>query len=202
MRFKEFLQTWEGTQFENTWLRVFVAALVGIIILLLVMVLRKETIVTIQPFTLKGEAWVSESNASQSYKKAWGLAVAQLVGNVQPSTVGFLKDTLAPILAPSVYQEVMDILEVQAIDIKKDRVVMRFEPRSIIYEKQSDKVFVEGMSYISGVSSPKEKSSPRVYEFVIGIEGYMPELEYIETYEGRAKTLEFLEKQKPRTANR
>ncbi len=194
MRLKQFLQTWEGTQFENTWLRIFSATMLVIILFLMVLVFRKETIVTMQPFTLKSEAWVSQNDASQSYKKAWGMALAQLVGNVQPATVDFVKDTLSPILTPSIYQDVMDTLEVQALDIKKDRVVMRFEPRVIIYEPETDKVFVEGLSFVSGVSAKKESTSSRVYEFVIGVEGYMPELQYITTYEGRAKTQEALKK--------
>lgn len=192
---KDFLKTWEGTEVENKWSRVFIGTLLLVIIVLVLLVSRKETVVTIQPWTLEGEAWVTKNNASQSYKEAWGLALSILIGNVQPSTVGFIKDRIAPILSPKIYQEVIDVLEVQAIDIKKDRVVMRFEPRGIIYETKTGKVFVEGMSYMKGVSSDKELGTRRTYEFVISVDNYMPKLEYIDTYENLAKTEKMLNKQ-------
>ncbi|WP_243839790.1 type IV conjugative transfer system protein TraE [Salmonella enterica] len=87
MNLKKYLKTWEGTQTENKWGRIFQGGLIAIVFLLVVQVFSKETIVTIQPFTLTEEAWVTKSNASQSYKEAWGFAFAQLLGNVTPGTV-------------------------------------------------------------------------------------------------------------------
>lgn len=200
MNMKEFLKTWEGSQTENKWGRIFIAVLLSVIVLLVMLVFRKETVVTIQPWTLEEEAWVTKNNASQAYKEAWGLALSTLIGNVQPSTVGFVKNNLAPILSTGIYQEVMDILEVQALDIKKDRITMRFEPRAITYEDKSNKVFVEGISFVKSASLAKEKRTNRTYEFVIGIEQYMPKLKYLQTYVGSAQTEEFLSKQKSKNA--
>ncbi|HBX3661517.1 TPA: pilus assembly protein, partial [Klebsiella pneumoniae subsp. pneumoniae] len=78
MNLKKYLKTWEGTQTENKWGRIFQGGLIAIVFLLVVQVFSKETIVTIQPFTLTEEAWVTKNNASQSYKEAWGFAFAQL----------------------------------------------------------------------------------------------------------------------------
>ncbi|MCV5185818.1 type IV conjugative transfer system protein TraE, partial [Escherichia coli] len=77
------------------------------------------------PFTLTEEAWVTKSNASQSYKEAWGFAFAQLLGNVTPGTVDFVKERITPLLSPSIYQDVIDAIEIQAQQIKNDRVTMR-----------------------------------------------------------------------------
>lgn len=87
MNLKKYLKTWEGTQTENKWGRIFQGGLIAIVFLLVVQVFSKETIVTIQPFTLTEEAWVTKSNASQSYKEAWGFAFAQLLGNVTPGAL-------------------------------------------------------------------------------------------------------------------
>lgn len=189
MKWKDFLQTWEGAKTENIWLRSFIAVLLVVILGLVFMVFRKETVITIQPFTLTEEAWISEANASQSYKEAWGMALAQMVGNVTPSTVDFLKERLGPILTSRIYQEVMDVLEIQAADIKNDRVTMRYEPRAVIYEQSTNKVFVEGRSYVRSVGS-RERETFRTYEFVIKVRGHLPQLDHIETYEGAALTKE------------
>lgn len=158
MNLKKYLKTWEGTQTENKWGRIFQGGLIAIVFLLVVQVFSKETIVTIQPFTLTEEAWVTKSNASQSYKEAWGFAFAQLLGNVTPGTVDFVKERITPLLSPSIYQDVIDAIEIQAQQIKNDRVTMRFEPRFVEYEPKSDKVFVYGYSYVKGASSNEERS--------------------------------------------
>lgn len=202
MKIKDYLKSWEGTQAENKWSRIVTAILLALIVLLVMLVSQKETMVTIQPWTLEEEAWITKSNASQSYKEAWGLAFSILLGNVQPSTVGFIKDRISPILAPSIYQEVVDILEIQAIDIKKDRVIMRFEARAISYESKTNKVFVEGLSFIKGASSDKETSTRRTYEFVIAVNDYMPSLRYMDTYEGSARTEKEISKQKNKASKR
>lgn len=60
MNLKKYLKTWEGTQTENKWGRIFQGGLIAIVFLLVVQVFSKETIVTIQPFTLTEEAWVTK----------------------------------------------------------------------------------------------------------------------------------------------
>lgn len=188
MKWKNYLRTWEGVRLENTWIRGFVVGLMAIILAMTFLLMRKDTIVTIQPFTLSEEAWISSKQSSQSYQEAWGMALAQIIGNVNPSTVGFLKERLAPLMSARIYQDVMDTLEVQAQDIRKDRVSMRFEPRTVIYEDGT--VFVEGLSYIRAAGSSQERSSNRVYEFTFNISDYRLEVDYLATYSGRPKTKE------------
>lgn len=200
MKTKDLLRTWEGTQLENKWGRLFIGGLISIIFVLVLMVNSKETVVTIQPFTLESEAWVTKNNASQSYKEAWGLALSMLIGNVQPASVDFIKEIISPILSPGIFQEVLDLLVIQAADIKKDRVIMRFEPRNITYETATNKVFVEGVSFLKAAGEDKERRSNRTYEFIVTISGYMPQLDYIDTYEGIALTEDRLKKKNSKAA--
>ncbi|HHU2342153.1 TPA: TraE/TraK family type IV conjugative transfer system protein, partial [Escherichia coli] len=123
MNLKKYLKTWEGTQTENKWGRIFQGGLIAIVFLLVVQVFSKETIVTIQPFTLTEEAWVTKSNASQSYKEAWGFAFAQLLGNVTPGTVDFVKERILALslaLGTSMAYASDDIPVVPASVMKKD----------------------------------------------------------------------------------
>jgi len=194
VKLEKYLSTWQGIQAENKFSRVAIAALLLTVVMLVVLAFRKETIVTISPFTLTEEAWVTKKQASQNYQEAWAFAIAQMLGNVTPGTVGFIKDRIQPLLSPIIYQNVIDVLEVQSQDIVNNRVTMRFEPRNVIYEVSSGKVFVQGWSYVKAISTD-EKRSERTYEFKIKVSNYAPVFEHIETYEGKPRTAEELKKQ-------
>lgn len=193
MKLSRYLKTWEGTQSENKWGRIVQASLLVIAFLLVIKVFMKETIVTVQPFTLSEEAWVGQKSASRSYKEAWAFAFAQMFGNVTPSTVEFIKERVSPFLGPRIYHEVIDALEVQARQIKSDRVTMRFEPRVVEYEMSTNKVFVYGYSFMKGTNSAEDRTD-RTYEFTLQIANYAPLLTHLETYSGRPRTKSMNEK--------
>jgi conjugal transfer pilus assembly protein TraE len=173
---------------------LFIAALLVIVFVLGSLLFRKETIVTIQPFTLTDEAWVAKDNASTGYKESWGFALAQLLGNVTPASVDFIKQRIEGLLSPAIYSDVINILEVQARQIKRDGVTMRFEPRFVEYEPESNKVFVYGYSYTKGLSNDIEKRDERTYEFKIQVSNYLPVINYVNTYSDRPRTERVLER--------
>lgn len=196
MNTSDFVKTWEGSLTENKWNRIFNGALAAGVLILAYMAFNKDEIVVIKPETLGSEAWITRSEASQSYKESWGLYFAQLTGNITPTNVDFLKDHLKPLLSPKIYSEVIDAMEMQSKSIKEDRVTMRFEPRFVEYEKKSDKVFVYGYSFVKG-STGKEERSERTYEYRIRIANYAPMIIDLDTYVGKPKTeivIEQLEK--------
>lgn len=202
MKFGDFLNTHEGALTENRWNRFANVGLAVAIVLLLYMVNTKDQIVIIQPTALASEAWISKEAASQSYKEAWGLHLAQLTGNVTPANVEFLKERLKPLLSPAIYSEVIDTLEVQAQDIRDDRITMRFEPRAVEYETTTDKVFVYGYSFVKGATGTEERTD-RTYEYRIKIESYAPLIVDINTYEGKPRSEQVLaqiQKQEERRA--
>jgi conjugal transfer pilus assembly protein TraE len=194
MNLKNYLKSWEGTQNENKWGRMFIAGLIVAVLVLIGMLANKQTIVTIQPFTLHDEAWVTEDDSSQGYKEAWGFALAQLFGNVTPSNVGFIKDRIDRLLSPAIYNDVINVLEMQSQQIRNDRVSIRFEPRFVEYEPKSEKVFVYGYSFTKGMSNESEVRTDRTYEFEIAISNYIPVIDFMDTYEGRPRTEDVLER--------
>jgi len=193
LNLSNYLKTWEGTQAENKWGRIFQAGLILIVLLLVIKVFSKETIITIQPYTLSEDAWITKTQSSTSYKEAWGFAFAQLLGNVTPGNVDFIKERIIPLLSPNIYQSTLDAIEIQAKQIKNNRVTMRFEPRFVEYEPISNKVFIYGYSFVKGTSS-KAIRSERSYEFSIKISNYMPVFDYIDTYLGKPHTKKILER--------
>lgn len=195
MKLSQLLADWEGSQLENHWNRRFILGLLVIVLLLTIQVWRKESIVVLHPVTLSEEAWVTKGEASHSYKEAWGFYLAQLIGNVTPSTLEFVKHRLQPLLAPNIYQEVMDVLQIQAQQIQNNRLTLRFEPRSVEYEAATGKVFVFGQAFEKGVSDRSKRCTERTYETVIRIGHYGPLISALDTYQGSPRTLEVLEKE-------
>ncbi len=187
MNTEKFVKTWEGSLEENKWNRIFNGFLAVALLLLTYMVLTKDTIVIIKPETLGSEAWLTKSKSSQSYKESWGLFFAQLSGNVTPDNVAFIKERLKPLLSPAIYGDVIDSLEEQSLNIKQDRISIRFEPKFVEYEKISDKVFVYGYSFIKG-SADDENRQERTYEYRIKIANYAPMIMDLNTYQGKPKT--------------
>lgn len=183
----KFVKTWEGSLEENKWNRIFNGFLAVAVLLLTYMVLTKDTIVIIKPETLGSEAWLTKNKSSQSYKESWGLFFAQLSGNVTPNNVAFIKERLKPLLSPAIYGDVIDSLEEQSLNIKQDRISIRFEPKFVEYEKVSDKVFVYGYSFIKG-SADDENRQERTYEYRIKIANYAPMIMDLNTYQGKPKT--------------
>ena len=191
MNFKKYLETFQGLKAENRWNRVVILGLLGLCLGETAMLAVRPTVVTIKPWTLSQDAQITERSASQSYIEAWGLALAELLGNVTPSTADFIATRLGPLLDPSIYHEVIDAVQANAEELRNDRVSMRFEPRRVTFEKSTGKVFVTGTSYVrQGMSLESEKAMQRTYEFVIRISNYAPVITYIDTYQGRAKTVD------------
>lgn len=191
MRFAAFLARWEGLNAENRWSRGMIATLLVVLVLLTVKLFRKEIIVTLQPVTLTGEAWLMRNQASESYQEAWGLFLAQLLGNVTPGTVRFIQTRLKPLLAPRIYHEVMAALSVQSQQIQNHHVTLRFEPRTVDFEPETGKVFVYGYSFEKGAGST-ERRVERTYEYRIQIAHYAPLIRHLDVYSGKPRTQKVL----------
>lgn len=187
MKFLKFIRSYEGTQSENRWLRLFVGGLVLLTLMLTFKVFSKDTVVIIQPQTLETEAWVMKNQSSQSYKEAWGLFLANMLGNTTPANVDFLKEKIAQLLSPEIFNEALEAMQVQANQIKTDRVTMRFEPRFVVYEESNGRVYVQGYSFIKGVTGTEDRTD-RTYEIEVQINRYVPQVTYINTYEGKPRT--------------
>jgi len=194
MKFKDYIKSRDGYLSENKIGRMVVGVLALLVLLQTGMLMNKTSIVVIQPWTLTQEGWVAKEDASVGYKEAWGWALAMFLGNTTPGNIEFIKERIKPMLSPAIYQEVVDEMEKQALEIKEERITIRFEPREVIYERESGKVFVYGYSHVKTASfNAKGTTMPRTYEFDLQISNYLPILEYMNFYDGHPKTIKKIE---------
>lgn len=194
MDYKKYLATWQGTQAENKISRLIIAGLIGTNFVLGIYLLTKDRTVILVPPEISKEMTVSDSAASAEYLESWSWSLAMLLGNVTPDSVRTVKDLVGQVLDPVIYRDVMVALESQVEELKRDRITQTFDPRKITFERQTRKIFVQGLGNISGpMGAPKRDQ--RVYEFEWRIQGHRPLLTFVTTYTGVPHTQEELSKQ-------
>lgn len=188
MELKKFLASWKGTLLENRLQRYLIAALLVSNIVLGLAAFGRGEVVVLTPPEITRALKVARDQGDQNYSETWGLALAQLLGNVTPGNADFVKRAIAPVLAPAIYQDTMNALFQQVEQIKLDRVSTRLDPREVLYEPKTGKVFVTGYSVAAGPAG-KEERDTRTYEFIIRVHNYQPLVTYIDTYRGAPHTL-------------
>tara|TARA_B100000508_G_scaffold112567_1_gene90985 strand:- start:278 stop:898 length:621 start_codon:yes stop_codon:yes gene_type:complete len=192
MKFSKFKTSLTAMDSDNRTLQILLGVAVITIFIMAVVTLRQDQRVVIQPYTLIDEAWVEQSAASSEYMESMGLFFANLLGNVTPANLSFIKSRLDPMLSASVRQSVMQALEDQSTLIITEAVVISFSPRAVIYERDSGKVFVTGRSRTEG-STGAIKDEAVTFEFGFEIDNYLPRVTSLNNYVGKPKTLEVLE---------
>lgn len=195
MKWSTLMTSWDGQAAENRFGRITIVCLLAICLLSSLAALRTERSIVLIPPTLNQAVEVSRQKASVEYLEAWGLFLAELLGNTTPANAEFLKLAIEPLLAPEIYRSVLDAMSDQIKAIKMDRVAISFIPRHVDYEPETNKVFVNGEMKSQGPSS-KPDIRPRTFEFVIAIKNYRPRIEFIDVYPEEPRTLARLNAQK------
>lgn len=195
MNYKNLSTSYKQLKTEKYLGRITIACLSIACVVLSTAIIKQKTITTIVPYTMQQTGYISESLASESYKTSWGMALAMMLGNCNYGSVDTIETRIAPLLPNDIYQQTLTALRAQATQFKENRITVRYAITKYIYEPSTDKVFVEGDYYIKAPGLA-EKAHKRTYEFVIGINNYMPQILYINTYEDVARTEAVLEAMK------
>ncbi|MDD6317837.1 MAG: TraE/TraK family type IV conjugative transfer system protein [Succinatimonas hippei] len=178
---------------------------------LAVYVTFQKPVTVLVPWTAQHSGYVSQDIATESFKISNAMMLATMFGNVNFGSVDLIEQRIAPLLPNDSYQSVMTALRAQAMQFNENHITARFEIVKYVYEPATDKVFITGNYYISANNGP-EKHLKRTYEFIIGMESFMPDLNaspdgnikytflpqilYMNTYEDEPRTLERLKELK------
>lgn len=198
MDFMKFISSYRGNQHTVRILGISAVCLAVSNCLLAVSLYGHRDAVVLVPPHLGAEVKVVAGRSTESYIRAWGLFLGELVGNISPNNLRFVQDSLDPMISPKVYRQITDILNMQAEQIIADHISITFEPKTVTYEEVTGLVFVTGQTQVKGPTGPA-KSFIRTYEFLIEMEDFRPMLKWIEMYEGNPRDLKERERISSRT---
>lgn len=195
MNLSKYSQTWSGMKAERIIHRLTTpAALVLAIICALGWHKEKETVVLVPP-TLSQESRISYNSADEGFKQAWGLFAAKMMGNVTPASASFLLDNLELVFSPQTYQSSRQAVAEQVDRVISESLSISFLPKNVMFENETDRVYVTGKSLITGASGDSVNST-RTYEFEIEVAQGRPEVSYFDLYEGSPRTAKVRERER------
>lgn len=189
MQLSFFKQRWSHDLRESATKNVVIAALVITNVLIAVCLFRIEETIVLVPPIVDEPMSVKASDASSAYKKAWGLTVAQLAGNVTPGNADLVMESLGDLMSPEAYRKIAANLSAQVADIKRDSLTVSFEPQQILYESETNTVFVSGPFASRGVSGQPIRAV-RTYEMTIEVRLGRPWITSFKPYSGMPATHE------------
>lgn len=193
MKISELIKDYDFLKIESKYSRISIIIMSLTIFVMLIALLNKDSYITVVPYTLSEDAEISKSKASASYKEAWAFLFAQELGNITTKDFDFVKSRLEPLLSPTIHTEFLNKLDEQMTHIKEDKVSLSFTPALVMYEPDSDKVFVFGRSEIINALGYKTVES-RTYEMTFRMNTYAPQLTHFITYEGEPKDQRVLDR--------
>ncbi len=191
MQWTIFSNTWASLRTENVLYRTLVPVLVIANVISMAGWLSKDRVTTLVPPTLSEAVSVSKRNADAGYKKAWGLYVASLLGNVSPGNADFVIESLQLLMSPRVFSNLKQSVASDVEMIKKDGVSVSFEQKQVLYEKETDKVFIIGRTGISNSAGTVTKFD-RVFEVRVSIDNGQPQVIELDSYQGKPRTQDVL----------
>jgi len=194
MDYKRFASSWAGLHASNRFLKFVCLVLLAINGALLAGSMRKDRIVVLVPPSLDERTTVSRNAGSQGYKKAWGLFAAQMVGNVTPDNADFVLKTFSGMVNGEIRQAMAEQIAGELETLKLEKVSSVFEVRTLIYEPETDKVFVTGRSNMVGAGG-KTANAEQTFEFRIDVKQYSPLITHFAAYPGGPKTAPLVQRE-------
>lgn len=148
---------------------------------------HRERVVIVPPLALMDSerievAW---NTANQDYLKSFALYVSTLIGNITPDNIQFVADVIGDFVTPAIYGDIRTKL----LSLAKDETWVTsaqasfFAPRQIVYEPQTERVFVIGDLITTGFKTLSERKNV-IYEMIVKLREGRPIVEYFTSYEG------------------
>lgn len=150
---------------------------------------ERERIVLVPPM-LDAKAEVAWNSANREYIKGFGMYIATLVGNIQPKSSTVVLDAVSAFMDPIIYTEFRRQLLTLIEDpvFKASGSVITFQPNSIQYEPETNRVFVGG-TLITATSGSQKYQKQVTYEMGITIREGRPWVSHFLSYEGNIPRL-------------
>lgn len=156
---------------------------IGVVVLIMMLFFKEAEIIAVPEQQIFGELSVQGKKANRNYQQSWALSTAQLIGNITPENVDFVKSSLMNVLSPLLKFQIEPMLEKQSEVIRMRGIKQVFIAEDLIHEPSTDLITIWGqkLTFIDGTPKSDSKWS---YEFKIEVRHGRPRITHIDQYPG------------------
>lgn len=154
--------------------------------------IRSKAQVILIPPHLDKQVRIGYAEADSEYYKAWGMYVAELVGNLTPGNSEFVSLSLAKLFAADDYEKVKAAVSDQGELLKQNGVLSFFKAEAVIWEQQTSRVYVTGQRREESSDGTSTDVQQVTYQMEVHIDNEQPVLTQFSVYTGEPKTLAWI----------
>lgn len=159
----------------------FVLAIVSLV-LAVALSTQRERVILVPP-TIDQQYQINWDSANSEYYQSIALVASGLIGSTTPKTLTNNLKTLNQFLSPALQRQMEESLNALSNKLPKDNFNAWFIPKNVFYEKQTNKIFVQGALQSSLVSNRIQETNV-VYEFIVRMQSGKPMIVHFNSYEG------------------
>jgi conjugal transfer pilus assembly protein TraE len=143
---------------------------------------QRERVVLVPP-TIDQKYQIGWDSANTEYYQSVATVVSGVIGSTTPKTLTHNLKTLNQFTSPAIQRQLAESLNALVNKLPSDNFNAWFIPKQIYFEKQTNKIFVQGTLFSSLVSS-RIQEQPVVYEYIIRMQSGKPVIMHFNSYEG------------------
>jgi conjugal transfer pilus assembly protein TraE len=185
MQYQAFASTWLSLQSSNRFLKICCIFLMALNLIALIGWLKKDQAIVLIPPGLSDKSEIAKNSASEGYKKAWALYAATLLGNVSPENADFVLEAMQNMVSGEISAIITEHIAGELDTLKQEKVSSSLEIVRLIYEPETDLVFVTGRNRLLGPGG-KSSATEQTMEFKIDVKQYSPIITHLASYAGGA----------------
>ncbi|WP_436658743.1 TraE/TraK family type IV conjugative transfer system protein [Acinetobacter sp. P1(2025)] len=192
MKYSLFNRDW------NTTHKVAIGALFSTFVLSIVVLVQAITISTkseriiIAPPIIDQEYQIQKDSANVEYYQAMAAVFSNIIGQTTPKNIENTRKTINQFLSPALQRQMDESLVALANKLPKENFTSWFVLKNMFYEKQTGKIFAQGMLQSSMVGS-RVLEQPVVYEYIIKMNAGKPMVVHFNSYDGnKPRTLAYI----------
>ena len=153
------------------------------VVLLLFMVMTKQTEVIVMPNDFKEPIVMNGNSVTQEFKIQWGLMISNIIGNITPKNAKFVIDRVTKMIPLELNPDEAEATMAAAIEEMALRgVSQKFVPSDAIYSSVTDYVWVVGEQTTTSLKTGAADTTAYTFELKIGIRNGNPMILDIQQY--------------------
>jgi conjugal transfer pilus assembly protein TraE len=193
MNLHSFGRTWDRALRTNLLLGLLAISQMAAVIVLTLSFVDSKTRVVLVPPNLTTQARVGYVTASGNYLKAWGLYLAEMIGNITPANADFTIKSIHRLFSADIYVATERQIAQYAGSERKTGIVSFYHAHEIRWQPATKTVFVTGDMVTTTADGSTSGRVEETFQFGMQVVDGQPVVTHFLAYHGPAHTLHWIE---------